>query len=192
MQTVLAYLLVFASWLAMVGLDMPRSILVPLIRQRGRVVRRMDRSSAWAIVVADNVTFMLAGAFIVLGGGGLPALLFYIGTGMMIAGIALRQWAMSALGRFWAPTVRIVVGHRTVTSGPYRYVRHPSYTGALLFMMGLCIAAQSIIVVALGAAILIPAYIYRIRKEEAALSKHVHGYCSYMRSVSRLLVPVLF
>ncbi|MFF2810094.1 methyltransferase family protein [Streptomyces sp. NPDC058000] len=48
------------------------------------------------------------------------------------AGIALRLWAIVTLGRFFRGTVHIQHGHRVVTSGPYRYVRHPAYTGILL------------------------------------------------------------
>ncbi|MFE3770703.1 methyltransferase family protein [Streptomyces sp. NPDC059122] len=48
------------------------------------------------------------------------------------AGTALRLWAIVTLGRFFRGTVHIQHGHRVVASGPYRYVRHPAYTGFLL------------------------------------------------------------
>ena len=52
-------------------------------------------------------------------------------------GIGLRWWAMSTLGRYFTFTVQSSADQPVITAGPYRFVRHPGYTGVLLAMVGL-------------------------------------------------------
>ena len=61
----------------------------------------------------------------------LPSWVFYPGIVLMILGIILRQWSMAVLGRFFSGTVGTQEGQFVVEKGPYKYIRHPSYTGAL-------------------------------------------------------------
>ena len=49
------------------------------------------------------------------------------GLAIFVCGVALRMWAIATLGRLFTYDVAIQAGHRVVTSGPYRWVRHPSY-----------------------------------------------------------------
>jgi protein-S-isoprenylcysteine O-methyltransferase Ste14 len=59
----------------------------------------------------------------------------------MLAGIALRQWSIRVLGRFFSTTVQVTSDQRIVTNGPYSVVRHPAYSGALLTLLGLGLSA---------------------------------------------------
>jgi len=66
--------------------------------------------------------------------GGLPwpgGLVWPFAAGMVliVAGLGLRVWSIITLGRFFQYFIKVQPGHRVVTSGPYRFVRHPSYTG---------------------------------------------------------------
>jgi protein-S-isoprenylcysteine O-methyltransferase Ste14 len=54
----------------------------------------------------------------------------------MIAGTVIRLWAVRALGPWFSREVQVTGNQQIVTSGPYHWVRHPSYTGALLFSLG--------------------------------------------------------
>src|SRR6266404_2505290 len=56
------------------------------------------------------------------------------------AGIALAIWARFYLGQNWSSAVSIKVGHQLIRSGPYRWVRHPIYSGILLAMVGTALA----------------------------------------------------
>lgn len=60
---------------------------------------------------------------------------FFIGIGLMLMGIAFRFYAMSVLGRFFTYDVAVHAGQTVVEVGPYRYIRHPSYSGALITLL---------------------------------------------------------
>jgi protein-S-isoprenylcysteine O-methyltransferase Ste14 len=107
---------------------------------------------------------------------------------LVCIGLALRLWAIRTLGSFFTSTVRVTEDQRVVDSGPYRVLRHPSYTGALVTPLGLAVALQS----AIGGLVLlaagIPAYLYRIRVEEAALSDGLgEAYRGYQERTWKLL-----
>src|SRR5256885_9896488 len=59
---------------------------------------------------------------------------------VMWLGLAIRVWAIAALGRAFRTTVEVDPGQAIVSNGPYRWVRHPSYTGLLLIVAGLGLA----------------------------------------------------
>src|SRR5207244_13315742 len=61
----------------------------------------------------------------------LPIWIFSIGIFLMFLGVLVRQYAIAILGRFSSLTVQIAEDHMVVEKGPYRLIRHPSYTGIL-------------------------------------------------------------
>ena len=117
---------------------------------------------------------------------------FSVGITLMLAGLAFRFYAMWVLGRFFTYDVAVQAGQTIVEAGPYRHIRHPSYTGALITLIGLGLALGNwatllTILVCMGIA-----YAYRISVEEAALVAVLgEPYKQYMRRTRRL-VPFLF
>jgi protein-S-isoprenylcysteine O-methyltransferase Ste14 len=92
------------------------------------------------------------------------------------------------LGRFFSLTVRVAEDHRVVEKGPYRLVRHPSYTGVLITFIGLGLAVQSwgALLVLLG--VFSAAFGYRMRVEEKTLLSELgDNYASYMKRTKRLI-----
>ena len=59
-----------------------------------------------------------------------------IGLSLFVGGIMLRWYSIARLGRFFTVDVSIAREHRLIDSGPYRFIRHPSYTGALIAFLG--------------------------------------------------------
>lgn len=86
------------------------------------------------------------------------------------SGIALRWWSILVLGRFFTVDVAIHDDHVLVTRGPYRYVRHPSYTGLVIAVIGLVAMFANWLALALCGVCVIAALVVRIRVEERALA----------------------
>jgi protein-S-isoprenylcysteine O-methyltransferase Ste14 len=114
-----------------------------------------------------------------------------LGIGVFLSGLAMRGWAVHELGRFFKFTVVVQAGHRVVESGPYRWIRHPSYTGLLMASLGLGIA--------LGTWLSIPACVVppligfsiRLEHEERVLADELgEPYRRYMERTRRLVPGV--
>jgi protein-S-isoprenylcysteine O-methyltransferase Ste14 len=65
---------------------------------------------------------------------------FFLGAGIVAGGLAFAIWARVILGRNWSGTVTLKQDHELIRNGPYRWVRHPIYTGLLLGFLGTAIA----------------------------------------------------
>lgn len=117
---------------------------------------------------------------------------FFIGIAFILGGTAFRFYAMSVLGRFFTYYVALNDNQTVVEVGPYHYIRHPSYTGALIVFVGLGLALGNWAgLIALLVCVSI-AYAYRISVEESVLAATLgEPYQGYMRRTRRL-VPFLF
>jgi protein-S-isoprenylcysteine O-methyltransferase len=104
----------------------------------------------------------------------------------------LRWAAILALGRFFTVDVAVQSDHRVIQHGPYRYMRHPSYTGALLQVLGLGLGLASwvsllVMIVPIGSTLA-----YRIFVEEQALRQSLgQAYDDYCKTTPRL-IPFLW
>jgi protein-S-isoprenylcysteine O-methyltransferase Ste14 len=112
---------------------------------------------------------------------------FVTGLVLMIGGLALRWYSIWVLGTSFTCNVATRPGQQVVQSGPYRWVRHPSYTGGLLTVLGVLVCGlnwaslAALILVAFG-------YANRIRVEERALAADLgSAYRDYMRRTRRLI-----
>ncbi len=106
----------------------------------------------------------------------------------MFLGVLVRQYAIAILGRFFSLTLQIAEDHMVVEKGPYRLIRHPSYTGILITFIGLGLAVQSwgaVLVLLLFFGI---SFGYRMRVEERTLLSGLgRDYASYMKRTKRLI-----
>lgn len=168
-----------------------------MVRGRGGTQAQVrDRGSCLAILgimfVAVALAFWYADRSRALDFTWHPHAWFSAGLALMTAGALLRQWAMSALGGRFTGVVAIQADHELEESGLYRYVRHPSYTGAFLVWAGLGLALTNGVSLAVLVAAAVPAYGLRMRAEEAALTEAFgERYRDYSRRTRRF-VPWLF
>lgn len=111
------------------------------------------------------------------------------GLGLLLSGYLLGTVAM-AHNRFSSSLVRIQHdrGHHVVTSGPYRWVRHPGYTGSVLFNVGVPLLLDSTWAWA-GVACLMVLTVIRTAWEDRTLQQELPGYAAYAQRVRNRLVP---
>ena len=118
-------------------------------------------------------------------------LLTVAGLAIEIAGILCAFWARHHLGRNWSGEVRIATGHQLVRSGPYRYIRHPIYTGFLAMYAGVMLVSGEMHAL-VAFAIIVLAYWRKLLLEEKFLSQNFGPAWDDYRRDSWGLVPPLF
>ena len=118
--------------------------------------------------------------------------LFWLGILLINAGVALRFYAIHVLGAFFTTTVAVAPEQTVIEAGPYRLIRHPSYTGLLITLLGygLSLTNWLSLLVLMGCALI--GFSYRIHIEEHVLKAQLgQQYQEYMRRTKRLIPFVL-
>ncbi len=177
-----------ATYFVWIASELFGAVLIPRLRGREATKVRRDRGSMALILFTVWISITVALYFGYGGIGALPDWLFYPGIFLMLLGVVIRQWAIAVLGRFFSFHVRVVEDHRVVDKGPYRLVRHPSYTGVLITFIGLALAVQSLGALLVLLAVFIVSYGYRMGVEEKALLSELgDDYANYMKRTKRLI-----
>lgn len=114
---------------------------------------------------------------------------FWLGIFLMYAGMALRFYAIAVLGAFFTTSVAVASKQTVIETGPYRFIRHPSYTGFLLIWLGFGLSLTHnwlSLLVMMGCTLI--GLSYRIRVEERVLQANLgQPYQEYMRRTKRLI-----
>jgi protein-S-isoprenylcysteine O-methyltransferase len=141
-------------------------------------------SSVW-VTVAAAIGLAFAFPDVAIKSG--RTAIFITGLALMLAGLAFRWYSIRVLGSSFTCDVSTKPGQTVVQSGPYRWVRHPSYTGALVTIVGMLLCCLNL--ASLAAIVFVAAgYAYRIRVEERALATELGStYRDYMRRTKRLI-----
>ena len=166
--------------------------LVLAIRARGGSGRDRSFVPLTLSVVAGLALGVIAAR--TAGGSALPGPGWWpltVGLVVFALGLALRAWAVHELGRFFKFTVVVQADHRVVDAGPYRLIRHPSYTGLLMAELGLGIALGTWL--SIPACLLPPliAFGIRLAHEERVLARELGDpYRAYMARTHRLVPGV--
>jgi protein-S-isoprenylcysteine O-methyltransferase Ste14 len=161
------------------------------VRESTRGKGRRHRDRATRVLIAFSLGASIAAARLapsVAPSLRIPVGVQAVGVVVMWMGLATRAWAVAALGDAFRTTVEVDPGQVVVTTGPYRWIRHPSYAGLLLILAGLGLAAGNWLSSAACLVLPLPALAWRIHVEEAELS-HVLGeaYRAYQAGTSRLI-----
>jgi len=144
-------------------------------RFRSRFNRSGEPVERWslAIVIAAVASAILGAIQLAswnaaaIGAGRWP--LFVVGLALMAGGLFVRQWAIFVLGRFFTADVRVHQNQTVVERGPYRWVRHPAYSGLLIFFVGVGLALSNWASLVVLAVLPTAGLFVRIRSEEHAL-----------------------
>jgi protein-S-isoprenylcysteine O-methyltransferase Ste14 len=118
----------------------------------------------------------------------LHPVLFSAGIMLMILGSLLRRYCWTTLGEYFTGDVQVRSGQPVIRTGPYRLVRHPSYTGGTVMQVGVGLALCSWASLVLLTVTAIVTYVYRVRIEEAALVNTLgEPYRAYMHQTRRFI-----
>ena len=113
-----------------------------------------------------------------------------LGWLLVLLGLGFACWARVTLGRNWSGTVQLKQDHELVMAGPYRWVRHPIYTGILLGLLGTALVIgewRGLLALALVAA----GFWFKLRHEEALMREQFGAaYVDYMRRTKALIPGV--
>ena len=146
----------------------------------------------FASLIAASVFLYIAPRFVPAAAIRPGAVAFAAGMVILVAGLVLRGWSFKALGEYFTHTVMVSSDQPVVTAGPYRLLRHPSYTGFLLACTGVGLAAANWAGLAAMALLPLAVILWRIHIEENALITTLGDrYRSYAAQHKRL-VPLIW
>lgn len=175
-------------------------ILAVLIVYIVRIVEVKTKRNTIAGKVQENLTFnlfLIIGTVMTLGSmaeyiflrwGNFSWIALIAGIICAIISFKLRWAAIAALGKFWSLHVEMRENHEFVQSGPFRFLRHPTYFSMILELLAVGLLASAWFTLLLIPMALIPAILLRLRLEEPALvGKFGDAYRDYQRRVPMLI-----
>jgi protein-S-isoprenylcysteine O-methyltransferase len=164
-----------------------------MVRNRGGTGENLDRGSrVWVVALVTTGTaaaFALAWQGFGRIDGWWPVV---VGVLLAICGIALRAWSVTTLGAFFTTTVEVQQDHRIIEGGPYRRLRHPSYTGALLTVIGVTLALGSWLGCLVATLLALSGLVQRILVEERALAARLGPAWGAFARGRRRLIPMFW
>ena len=185
-------------WTDILGLAYLGFELFVLATRRGKVkakAKSVDRGTiraAWALILGSCIVgFFLSRHITVLNWPPHSAVIIGVAVLLLVGGVALRVWAIRRLGIFFTVSVGIQHGHRVIQDGPYRFVRHPSYTGSLIALTGVGFLTFNWLGLILIVICTLLAYALRISVEEKALlAQFGSEYQEYSARTKRMIPGV--
>ncbi|PIN91450.1 hypothetical protein COU57_00385 [Candidatus Pacearchaeota archaeon CG10_big_fil_rev_8_21_14_0_10_32_14] len=111
---------------------------------------------------------------------------------MITIGFIVRQWSIKILGEFFTPSIKTQEHQKIIMKGPYKYIRHPSYTGLLLEVCGVSLCLSNWISFTFSFVFLFSALVYRINIEEKLLSKEFGEEYKNYTTKTKKLIPYIY
>jgi protein-S-isoprenylcysteine O-methyltransferase Ste14 len=186
------------AFMAILFLPMPFTSVYFLKRDPQLVERRLRTEEKiteqrtiikWAQLVVF-ASLAIPGLDYRFGWSRVPLWLTLLSQVLVFAGYLITLWVMKE-NSFASRTVQIEEGQRVISTGPYRLVRHPMYSGAVLMLLFTPLALGSWWALS-GFLLVIPLIVLRLLNEEKMLRRDLPGYSDYcLRTPSRLL-PLLW
>ena len=174
--------------------------MIGMFRQMARVSRKaavvQDRGSLEILIglqwIGIALNFSLAWFFPFATISLHRTILFSLGILFILLGVGLRWFSIWTLGRYFTRDVAVSSDQQVVQNGPYRFIRHPAYSGTFLTMLGLGLAITNWASLITLLCCVFLGHFYRVKLEEQTLV-HTLGqpYIDYMRHTKRF-IPLVF
>ena len=184
------YALVY--WAIYAWTFLPEWKIVQDARKSAKRADSQDRGSIRFIMTVQWIALLIAYPIAFVRAWSFPERaqlpLFIVGVLMLISGSLLRRYCWRTLGKYFTGDVQAQRDQPVIRSGPYRWVRHPSYTGGMMMFIGLGLTLGSWVSVELLTIATIVAYGYRVAVEERVLLDTIgEPYGSYMKERKRFI-----
>ncbi len=184
------YALVF--WAVSIWAFLPEQKIVQGGIEGGKGPDSKDRGSMRVLLGGMGIAFFVAYPLAFVRTWRFPPAaqvpVFAVGVAMILLGSLLRRYCWRTLGQYFTGDVRARVDQPVIRTGPYRLVRHPSYTAGMMMNIGIGLALGSWVSFALLTVATITTYGYRVSVEEQALLDTIgEPYRSYMKEAKRFI-----
>jgi protein-S-isoprenylcysteine O-methyltransferase Ste14 len=184
------YALVF--WAVALWAFLPERKVVQSGLEGAKRADSKDSSSTRVILVGSGIASFLAYPLAFVKAGSFPESwqipLFVAGVLMTFLGSLLRRYCWRTLGEYFTGDVKARQDQPVIRSGPYRLVRHPSYTAGMMMFIGIGLALGNWLSLAILTIATIATYSYRVAVEERALLDTIgEPYRAYMKERKRFI-----
>jgi len=157
-----------------------------------RLITKDDKGSLLIILTSIFVSLSLLIILSFSSFGRINLMWSYGGLVVVVFGFGLRQWSIFLLKHFFTPAITFQKNHILIKKGPYKLIRHPSYTGLLLEIAGVGLFLSNWISSLISLFIMFLSLTYRIALEEKFLIKEFgKEYLIYMKETKKF-IPFLY
>jgi protein-S-isoprenylcysteine O-methyltransferase Ste14 len=158
--------------------------------QREGIAAFLVRFVGFFLVIGLLVAFALQPVWLAALSIPIPDVLRWAGFFLGLAGLGIWIWAQIVLGKEWSPQLQLREKHRLVTSGPYSRMRHPIYSGMILWAGGLALLTANWIFV-IVAVLVCAVFVTRVPKEEQMMiGEFGDEYREYMKRTGRIFPKI--
>jgi protein-S-isoprenylcysteine O-methyltransferase Ste14 len=173
-----------------IGIAITLSRIVPGALRKDRVERREESGLRYLPPVAITAQWLVPPLLIYLRAGELMTeapVLRILGFGLSVYAAVVMLWSTLVLGRFLVPRAVVFADHQLVTSGPFRVMRHPVYSGILALWLGAALGTLNVWLLVLWPAVFLGMLAEAKAEERLLESKFGEAYASYRRSTWRFV-----
>jgi protein-S-isoprenylcysteine O-methyltransferase Ste14 len=182
-------------WVTLLAVFLPETVMSKRLTSGAGAVKA-DRGSKMVVILTANFSIVL-GYFVA---SWFPSMafgrgwreVFFAGLVVLVGGMMFRWYAIRVLGRFFTFDVAISAGQTVIETGPYRWIRHPSYLGSLVGYAGVGMTLGNWVALLVPAVCMMAAYSYRIPVEERALVAGLGQAYEEYRERTWRLVPFVY
>ncbi len=182
-------------WMTLLAVFLPETVMSKRLTSGAGAVKA-DRGSKMVVVITANLAivlgYLVASMFPSMRFGGGWRVAFFVGLAVLVSGMMFRWYAIRVLGRFFTFDVAISAGQTVIETGPYRWIRHPSYAGSLVGYVGVGMTLGNWAALAVPVLCMTAAYSYRIPVEERALVAGLGQPYKEYRERTWRLIPFVF
>jgi protein-S-isoprenylcysteine O-methyltransferase Ste14 len=163
-------------------------------RSKNKVAISRDKGSLWRLFILITVGYALSFA---IGATKIGRIypwntFFAIGMALFVIGLSIRIFSLRKLNQYFTYSVAKVENHKIITSGLYKFIRHPGYLGQLIIFVGISTAISNGLSILLMMIPITFGYLYRIKVEEKFMAEELgEDYKNYQEHTKRL-IPMLY